>query len=345
MSKIINNIFDKKKEDILIISEVGINHFGSLSYAKKIVNAIKKSGGQAVKVQIHIPDEEMSSEAKKIAPGNSKKNIFSIIKENSLSLRDEKKLKKYIEKKGLLYIATPFSYAAAEWLNNQGIKIFKIGSGECNNLPLIRYVASFGKPMIVSTGMNNIKSIQKTLILLEKHKIKNVLFHCVNLYPTKIIQANLNRIKLMKKKFKKSIIGFSDHTIGNNAAKIAITLGAKVIEKHFTLDKRNKGPDIICSMDSNDLSDLISFSKDYLISKKKNHSSKDFEKVTKRFAFHSVVSNKSIKKGEILTYENLTTKRPGTGDYHANMIDKLIGKKAKAKISKNILLRRKHVKI
>ena len=143
------------------MAEIGINHFGSLKIAKKIVDNIKKCGGEAVKVQIHLPDEEMSEEAKKIKPGNSKKNIFKIIKENSLSLDEELKLKNYIEKKKLIYIATPFSFDAADWLNIQKIKILKICYVECNNIPLINYICKFKKPLIVSTGMNSIESVKK----------------------------------------------------------------------------------------------------------------------------------------------------------------------------------------
>ena len=340
MKKIINQVLKKKK--ILIVSEIGINHFGSISYAKKIVDAIKDGGGEAVKVQIHLPEEEMSSEAKKIKPGNSNKNIFSIIKENSLNLKQEEELKKYIEKKNLLYIATPFSYAAATWLNNKKIKIFKVGSGECNNIPLIKHISSFGKPMIISTGMNNLNDVKKTLSVLKKNN-KNILLHCVNLYPTKIKDINFKRMFEMMKKFKKSIIGFSDHTTGNNAAKIAIANGAWVIEKHFTLNKKDKGPDISCSMDKKELQELIKFSKDYLVTKFQKKNSTDLEKVTKRFAFHSVVTKENIKRGDKFTYNNLTTKRPGIGDFHANKIFYLIGKKSKTNIIKNILLRKKHV--
>jgi len=342
MEKIISQVF--KKKNILIVSEIGINHFGSLEYAKKMVDAIKEAGGKAVKVQIHLPNEEMSSEAKKIKPGNSNKDIFSIIKKNSLSLKEEEKLKTYIERKNLLYIATPFSYDAATWLNKNKIKIFKIGSGECNNLPLIKHISSFRKPMIISTGMNNLNDVSKTVNVL-KNKNKNILLHCVNLYPTSINNINFPRMTRMIDKFKNSVIGFSDHTVGNNAAKIAITRGAWLIEKHFTLNKNDRGPDISCSMDASDLKELIHFSKDYLITQSFKKKQKDIEKVTKKFAFHSVVTKNKIKKGEKFNYKNLTTKRPGTGDFHANEIVKLIGKKARTNISENILLKRKHVQI
>lgn len=227
-------------------------------------------------------------------------------------------------------------------MNSQKIKIFKIGSGECNNLPLIEHVSSFGKPMIISTGMNNLNDVQKTLVSLKK-KNKNILLHCVNLYPTKIENINFQRMSKMMKKFNKSIIGFSDHTVGNNAAKIAIANGAWVVEKHFTLNKKDKGPDISCSMDKEELKELIKFSKDFMITKFAKKNIKDIEKVTKRFAFHSVVTLKKIKKGEFFSYNNLTTKRPGIGDFHANKIFKIIGKRAKTNIEDNILLKKKHV--
>ena len=327
----------------LIVAEIGINHFGSLQLAKKIVDNIKKCGAEAVKVQIHIPDEEMSEEAKTIKPGNSNKNIFKIIKDNSLSLTEELKLKKYIEKKKLIYIATPFSYAAADWLNKNKIKIFKIGSGECNNLPLIKYISKFKKPMIVSTGMNSINSISKTVQILNKEKIPHVLLHCVNLYPVNYKLIRLNRILLFKKKFPKSIIGYSDHSIGNAIPTAAIGLGAKLIEKHFVISKKRKGPDVICSMDKQELKELLFASESIHASLASNKDFINEENITRRFAFHSVVSKSNIFKGQKFNKENLTTKRPGTGYFPASKIYSLFGKKSKKNIKKNRLIRKNDV--
>lgn len=322
----------------LIVAEIGINHFGSLKLAKKIVDNIKKCGAEAVKVQIHIPNEEMSEEAKKIKPGNSNKNIFSIIKENSLNLDEELKLKHYIEKKNLIYIATPFSFAAANWLNKNNIKIFKIGSGECNNLPLIKYISKFKKPMIVSTGMNSIKSISKTVKVLNKQRIPHVLLHCVNLYPVKYNLIRLNRILQYKKKFPKSIIGYSDHSIGNGIPIAAMGLGAKLIEKHFVITKKRKGPDVICSMDKEELKELLVVSKQIHASLESTKDIIKEENITRRFAFHSVVSNSNILKGQKFSKQNLTTKRPGTGYFPASKIYSLYGKIAKKNIKKNRLI-------
>jgi len=328
----------------LIVAEIGINHFGSLKLAKKIVDNIKECGAEAVKVQIHIPNEEMSEEAKKIKPGNSKKNIFKIIQENSLSLNEELILKKYIEKKKLIYIATPFSYAAADWLNKHDIKIFKVGSGECNNLPLINYICKFKKPMIVSTGMNSLKSISRTVSVLNRHNIPHVLLHCVNLYPVNYNLIRLSRISLFKKFFTKSIIGYSDHSIGNAISTAALGLGAKLIEKHFVISKKKKGPDVICSMDKKELKELITFSKQIYASLDSKKDIIKEENVTRRFAFHSVVSNENILKGQKLNKKNLTTKRPGTGDFPASQIYKLYGKISKKNIQKNRLIKKNDIR-
>ena len=339
----INKRIISNKSKPLIVAEIGINHFGSLKKAKKIVDKIKSSGAEAVKVQIHIPDDEMSSEAKKIKPGNSNLNIYEVIKNNSLSLKDELKLKNYIEKKKMIYIATPFSFKAAHWLYKNNIKIFKIGSGECNNLPLIKYVCSFKKPMIVSTGMNSIESVKKTVNILKKYKVKHVLMHCVNLYPTPYKLARINRFKLLQKIFKSSLIGYSDHTIGDDLCKIAISLGARVIEKHFAYNKKNNGPDISCSMDSKDLKNIINFSDIFHSSIKNNHDIIKEENITRDFAFHSVVSKKYIHKGEKLSSSNLTVKRPGTGYFPASNLETLYNKVAKRNIKENKLLNKKDV--
>lgn len=327
----------------LIVSEIGINHFGSLKKAKKIVNEIKKAGGEAVKVQIHLPDEEMSSEAKKIKPGNSNLSIYDVISKNSLSLEDELQLKNYIEKKNLIYIATPFSFKAAKWLNDNKVKIFKVGSGECNNTPLISYISSFKKPMIISTGMNTISSIKKTYNIIKKKKVPHIFLHCVNLYPTNFELVRLGRILAFKKLFKKSLIGYSDHTVGTEVSKASIAMGARIIEKHFTINKKNKGPDIPCSMDSKDLKDLLYFSNIVHSALKKKDDFIKEENITRNFAFHSVVSKESIEKGNKLNLKNLTVKRPGTGYFPASKLYSLIGKKAKRFIEKNRLIKKKDV--
>ena len=343
MIKIGKRIISKNSKP-LIVAEIGINHFGSLELAKRIVDSAKKSGAEAVKVQIHLPDEEMSEEAKRIKPGNSNTSIYKIITRNSLSLKEEKELKKYIEKKKLIYIATPFSYKAAKWLNDNNLKVFKIGSGECNNIPFIKYICSFNKPMIISTGMNNLETVKKTVRIVKKNKIPHAILHCTNLYPTDYKYIRLGRLNKMNKIFKSSIIGYSDHSIGNTIPIAALALGAKIIEKHFVIDKNRKGPDVICSMDKTELKDLIAASikiHEAFSSDKEIISEED---KTRKFAFHSVVSKIDINKNEILSWKNLTTKRPGIGDFPSYKIYDLIGKKAKKYIKKNYLIKKEYIK-
>ena len=170
----------------LVIVEIGINHEGSLDTAFKMVDAAHKSGAEVIKHQTHVVEDEMSKKAKNIIPGNANVSIYEIIERCALNEEDEIKLKTYVESKEMIFISTPFSRAAANRLEKMGVLAYKIGSGECNNYPLIEHIASFGKPMIVSTGMNDIEQVRKTTIILEKSKVPYALLHTTNLYPTPI---------------------------------------------------------------------------------------------------------------------------------------------------------------
>ena len=169
MLKIENRVISSNS-DPLIIPEIGINHNGNLNLAFKIVDAAKRAGAEIIKHQTHTIDDEMSEEAKKIKPGNSKKNIFSIIKNNSLSLEDEYKLFKYIKSKKMIYLSTPFSKNAVDRLIKFGVSTFKVGSGEMSNFPLLDYISKFKKTLIVSTGLHNIEQVSKTYKFLKKKK-------------------------------------------------------------------------------------------------------------------------------------------------------------------------------
>ena len=158
----------------LIICELGINHSGSLVTAKKMVDLAFKNGAEAIKNQSHILDKEMIPASKKVVPANANESIYNVIKENMMSFEDEIKLKRYVEKKRMIYLSTPFSLEAAIKLKKIGIKAFKIGSGECNNIPLLEKIASFKKPIILSTGMNDLKSIKRSVKILKKKKKRNL---------------------------------------------------------------------------------------------------------------------------------------------------------------------------
>ncbi|MBQ9580236.1 MAG: N-acetylneuraminate synthase family protein, partial [Lachnospiraceae bacterium] len=218
----------------LVIPEIGINHGGSLDVAMEMVDAAERAGARLIKHQTHIVEDEMSHLAKRVIPGNSKVSIYDVMAECALSEAKEKELFNYVENKGMVFLSTPFSRAAADRLERFGVKAYKIGSGEMNNYPLIEHVASFGKPMIVSTGMNSIEQIEKTVEILERKNVPYALLHTTNLYPTAPEQVRLGAMQEMMKHFPDAIIGLSDHTITNTACIAAMALGAKVVERHFT---------------------------------------------------------------------------------------------------------------
>jgi N-acetylneuraminate synthase len=198
----------------------------------------------------------MALSAKRVIPGNSKKSIYEIIDNCSLSEEDEFKLMKFVKSKNKIFISTPFSRAAADRLEKFKIPAYKIGSGECNNYPLVEYIAKKGKPIILSTGMNNLISIDKAVKILKKYNTNFALMHCTNLYPTPNHLTRLECVQLLKKKYPTAIIGYSDHTSDNNASLGAVALGAQIIERHFTYSKKVLGPDISCSMDNEELKNL-----------------------------------------------------------------------------------------
>ncbi len=326
-----------------IISELGINHFGRLTVAKKMVDLVFKNGGKIIKNQSHDLDSEMSKEAKNIKPANAKVSIYDVIKNNMMSFEDEIKLKRYVEKKNMLYISTPFSKESAARLDKIGVRLFKIGSGEFNNLPLLGEIIKYKKPMILSTGMNDIKSIKKTVFFLRKKKVDFALLHCVSDYPVSDKDLQLENIKILKKMFPSTVIGYSDHSKSLAPSILSISYGAEIIEKHFTLSHKLKGPDIICSMDGNNLREIIKAAKIFNYKKINTRKITLNEKIVSKFAFASVVSLKNIKKGEIFSKKNIWVKRPGTGYFKSSDFFRLIGKKAKKNIKKNYQLKKNDV--
>lgn len=316
----------------LVIVEIGINHGGSLNVAFAMVDAASKSGAEIIKHQTHIVEDEMSSEARKVIPGNANISIYDIIESCALNEEDEIKLKKYVESKGMIFISTPFSRAAADRLERMDVSAYKVGSGECNNYPLIEYIASFGKPMIVSTGMNDVVSIRKMVDILDRYNIQYALLHTTNLYPTPSHLVRFGAMQELEQKFPDAVIGLSDHTISNLACFGAAALGASVLERHFTDSMDRKGPDIVNSMDPKALKELIDGSIELFKMRGGSKEAVEEEKVTIDFAFATVVSIKSIKKGEVLTKENIWVKRPGTGNISAESFNTLLGKKSLSNI-------------
>ena len=327
----------------LVIFELGINHNGSLKLAKKIVDDAIKAGAEIIKHQTHIPEDEMSLEAKKIVPINSNKNIYDLIKECSLNEAEELELKRYIEKKGAIFLSTPFSRKAVDRLVKFRVKAFKIGSGECNNYPLVDYIASFGKPIIISTGMNDVNSIRKAIKILDKRKVQYAILHTTNLYPTMYSEVRLNALIELKKIFPNKVIGLSDHTGDNYTSYAAVAMGASIIEKHFIDNSSRKGPDVSASVNTKQMIELINGVSSIYKAIPGGIKPIPREKKTANFAFASVVANDDLEKGTILNKSNIWVRRPGNGNFAAEKYYSLIGKKLKFKVKKNTQIKKFHI--
>lgn len=317
----------------LVIAEIGINHNGSLKTAFEMVDAAYKAGAEVIKHQTHVVEDEMSKEAKKVIPGNASVSIYEIMESCALSEEDEIKLKEYVESKGMIFLSTPFSRAAADRLERMGVSAYKIGSGECNNYPLIEHIAAFKKPMIVSTGMNNLEQVRKTVQILEKYEVPYALLHTTNLYPTPVHLVRLGAMQALQKEFPNAIIGLSDHTTNNNACLAATALGASILERHFTDSMQRKGPDIVNSMDPIALKELIIGSAEIAQMRGGVKEAAKEEQVTIDFAFATVVTIQPLKKGDTLTKENIWVKRPGTGEIKAESFNDLLGKRVNKDIA------------
>jgi N-acetylneuraminate synthase len=323
----------------VVIAEIGINHEGSLDLAIGMADAAIDAGCEIVKHQTHIVEDEMSSEAKGVIPGNADVSIYEIMERCALSERDEFRLMQHVQSRGVIFISTPFSRAAAERLARFDIPAFKIGSGECNNYPLVRYVARFGKPVIISTGMNSIESVRPSVDILRKAGVPYALLHCTNVYPTPPELVRLGAMQQLQNAFPDAVIGLSDHTTSNYTCLGAVALGASILERHFTDRMDRPGPDIVCSMDPQALSDLIQGSKIIFSARGGEKRPIEAEAPTIAFAFASVVATADIQPGETLNEANIWVKRPGGGDFGVLDYDQLLGKVAQKLIRKGFQIK------
>jgi len=321
--------------DPLVIAEIGINHGGDLELAKEMVQAAYRSGCECVKHQTHFVHDEMTPEAKSIFPPNADKSIWDVMEECALSPDEEIILKNYTEDLGMIYISTPFSRSAADFLNDIGVPAFKIGSGECNHLPLIKHISSFKKPIIMSTGMQSIEGLKSSVEILQESKVGYALLECTNLYPSPPEIVSLQGIQELRENFPDAVVGFSDHSIGPSMALAAVGLGASIIERHFTDSRYRLGPDIICSMDPSELRFLIERSKEISIALKNPKNRTLPEEDVYKFARGSVVANRDIMKGHIITEEDIWARRPGTGEISVADFYKVIGATAKLDLVEN----------
>lgn len=322
----------------LVIAEVGINHEGDIEKAIRMVDDAHSVGCECVKFQSHVVEDEMIPND--VIPGNANESIWNIISRCALSAEDEIKIKDYVESKGMIYLCTPFSRAAAERLKEMNVPAYKIGSGECNNYPLVKHIASYGKPVILSTGMNNIASISPAVGILREAGVSFALMHCTSIYPTPYEKVRLGAIKILAKHFPDALIGLSDHSPGNYICLAAVALRASILEKHFTSDNTWPGPDIPISIDPPQLKHLIEGSRAvHLAAMGGTKEILPEEQSTIDFAYACVVSIRDISEGEKLTIENIWVKRPGTGEIKAAQFESLFGKTVLRDIPKDQQLR------
>lgn len=322
-------------EPPLVIAEIGINHGGDLDVAKNMVDLIASSGCECVKHQTHIIEDEMTEEAKSIFPPNADKSIWDVMKECSLTLDEEKELKKHAENLGLIWISTPFSRKAVDFLDHIDVPAFKIGSGEADNLPLINHIAKKGKPIIMSTGMQSIQSLKNSVEILENSHVEYALLECTNLYPSPPEIVSLKGIEELKEAFPKALVGFSDHSIGPEMALASVALGACIVERHFTDTRYRNGPDISCSMDPAELRLMIDRSVEIYKALKNPKQRTTPEEDVYKFARASVVADKDMQAGHIITEKDIWVRRPGSGEIPGYKYHDVIGKKLRLAVKKN----------
>jgi len=316
----------------LVIAEIGINHGGDLTVAKQMVDAAAAAGAEVVKHQTHVVADEMSPHARDVIPGNADVSIYEIMEACALDEDDELALKHHAEARGLIFLSTPFSRAAADRLERMGVVAYKIGSGECNNYPLIRHVASFGKPMILSTGMNSIASISPAVEAMRAAGVPFGLLHCTNVYPTPPELVRLGAVPELAQAFPDAVVGLSDHTLTNVPCLGAVAVGADILERHFTDRMDRPGPDISCSMDPTALHELIEGSAIMKLARGGSKTPVAEEAPTIAFAFASVVAIADIAPGEQFSAANIWVKRPGTGEIRAEEYESLFGRTAKIQV-------------
>jgi N,N'-diacetyllegionaminate synthase len=303
-----------------IIAEAGVNHNGSIDIAKKMIEVAKECGADAIKFQTFKAENIISKFAPKAEyqKKTTEKNEsqLEMVKKLELSFEDFVELKKYCDEIGIMFMSTPFDFESIKFLNNLGMEIFKIPSGEITNILYLERIGKLNKKIILSTGMADLGEIEDALdVLIQSgtHRENITVLHCNTEYPTPFEDVNLLAMLTIKEAFKVNV-GYSDHTPGIEVPIAAVALGASVIEKHFTLDKNLPGPDHKASLEPDELKTMITAIRN--IEKALGNGIKKpspSELKNRPIARKSIVAKKKIRKGEVFTEENITVKRPGTG--------------------------------
>jgi sialic acid synthase SpsE len=324
------------RHEPLVVAEIGINHEGSYDKAKRMVDDAYTVGCECVKFQCHVIDDEMIPND--VVPANSTDSIWEIMSRCALTEEEDRALKQHVESMGMIYLSTPFSRAAANRLERLGVRAYKVGSGECNNYPLIEHIASKGRPVILSTGMNDLDSIAPAVDRLRTAGVPYAILHCTSIYPTPYEKVRLGALGELAHRFEGAVLGLSDHSLGNYTCFAAVALGASILEKHFTADKSWPGPDVPISIDPPELRDLILGTKAIHAALGGHKLVLPEEQPTIAFAYACVVAVKDIEPGESLTRENIWVKRPGTGEIKAADYGAVLGRIARRALRKDAQL-------
>ena len=326
-----------------IIAEVGINHNGSLKKLYKLIDLAKQAGADYLKIQTYIPEKVMIKNIN-FAPYQKQNNgrdksLFDLLKKYQISYKDHYKIQKYCKKLKIEFISSPFDNESAKFLCEKlKLKMIKIPSGEITNYPLLKYLSKFSIKIILSTGLSDMNEIKDAIRVLKVKKSNLILLHCNTAYPTPINDVNMLAMLTIKEKFNCKV-GYSDHTLGNQAAVVATSLGATIIEKHITLNTKDKGPDHKASLNKKDFVNFvkeIKKTKKILGSHKKNLTKS--EKINLKYARKSIYAGTIISKGEKFTEENLITLRPFKG-LSPMKLEKIYGKKSNKNYKKNSLIK------
>ncbi len=321
----------------LVVAEIGINHEGDVGKAHKMIDDAADAGLECVKFQTHVVEDEMIPND--VVPGNADEPIWDMMIRCALSAAEEREVKAHVEERGMIFISTPFSRAAADRLAELDVPAFKIGSGECNNYPLIKHIASFGKPVILSTGMNDIASVRPAVEILREAGVGFALLHCTSLYPTPIDQVRLGALGELASAFPDAVLGLSDHTTTIYPCLGSVALGASVLERHFTSDMSWPGPDIPVSSTPDEFARLVEGSR--LIHGARGGSKQILaeEKPTIDFAYACVVTTTEVAEGQPLTEGNIWVKRPGTGEIKAVDYPVVLGRRTARALPANTQVR------
>ncbi len=344
----IGNKFIGDKHSCFIIAEAGVNHDGDLKKAKKLIDIAKDAGADCIKFQTWITEEIITKDTKQAEYQEKntgrKESQYEMIKKLELSFEQFAELKNYSDKKKVLFLSTPDDERSVDFLDDLGVEAFKIGSGEITNLSILKRIAKKGKPIIMSTGMSIITEIQEAVQTIYKTgNNKLALLHCTSQYPAKFEDVNLNAMITLKNIFE-TIIGYSDHTEGTIVPQIAVSMGAKIIEKHFTYDKNAIGPDHRCSLNPNELKEMISeIRKVELIMGESDKKPTNEENELKKLVRKTVVAKLDIPKGELITKNMLTLKR-SPGNLEPKELYRVIGKISQRVIKKDDPIRLNDIK-